>query len=272
MSVLGSVERLERFWHNLISEQKLAWGTDVNGAVVAYYPEIPIYPLNHAADINVNEDEAESLLNKVTEYFLSRGFSFVCFRISPLTRPKSFTSFLENHGFERKMDNSVMVFNGKKMEDKLNPEVKVKEISESEIDVFDKLLLTIFEMPIEWKEGFDRLMLERKRKGGKCYLTYVEGKPVGICFFLSSMKTGGIFGIGTLKEYRRRGIGTTLTLHAVMDSINEGNDLHTLQTEKGGYAEQLYRKTGFEIDHTISYFVKKFGGKSWLRKLLNQNF
>jgi len=112
-------------------------------------------------------------------------------------------------------------------------------------------------MPIEWKEGFDRLMLERKRKGGKCYLAYVEGKPVGICFFLSSMKTGGIFGVGTLKEYRKRGIGTTLTLHAVMDSINEGNDLHTLQAEKGGYAEQLYRKTGFEIDHTISYFVKK---------------
>lgn len=258
MVYMRSVERLEQFWHNLISEQKLAWGTDVNGAVVAYYPEIPIFVFNHAADINVNENEAEDLLNRVTEYFLSKGVPFVCFRVSPLTRPKSFTSFLENHGFERKMENSVMVFKGKQLEDKLNPEVTVKEISESEIDLFNNLLLTIFEMPVEWKEGFDRLMLERIRKGGKFYLTYVEGKPVGICFSLSSMKTGGIFGVGTLKEYRRRGIGTTLTLRAVMDSINEGNDLHTLQAEKGGYAERLYRKTGFEIDHTISYFVKKF--------------
>ena len=263
---MGSVERLERFWHNLISEQKLARGTDVNGAVVAYYPEIPIYPLNHAADINVNEDGAESLLNKVTEYFSSRGFSYVCFRISPLTCPKSFTSLLENHGFERKMDNSVMVFNGKRVEDKLNPGTKVKEISESEIGVFDELLLTIFEMPIGWKEGFDNLMLERKRRGGKFYLAYVEGKPVGICFFLSLMKTGGIFGVGTVEEHRRRGIGTALTLHALMDSIKEGNNLHTLQTEKGGYAEQLYRKTGFEVDHTISYFVKKLEGSRWLKK------
>ena len=258
VSVLGSVERLEEFWHNLISEQKLAGGTTVNGAVVAYHPEVPIYPLNHAADINVSEDEAESLLNRVTEYFLSRGFPFVCFRISPLTRPRSFTFLLEDHGFERKMQNSVMVFKGKNVEDKLNPDVKVKEISENEIDVFDKLLLTIFEMPIEWKEGFDRLMLERMRKGGKCYLAYVAGKPVGTCFLLSSMKTGGIGGVGTLEEYRRRGIGTTLTLHAVMDSINEGNDLHTLQAEKGEYAERLYRETRFEIDHTISYFVKNF--------------
>ena len=71
---MRNVERLEQFWHNLISEQKVAWGIDMNGAVVAYYPEVPIYPLNHAADINVSEEEAESLLNRVTEYFSSRGF------------------------------------------------------------------------------------------------------------------------------------------------------------------------------------------------------
>ena len=259
---MRSVERLEQFWRNLISEQKLAWGTNVNGAVVAYYPAVPIYSLNHAADISVNGDEAENVLNKVTEHFLSREIPFVCFRVSPLTRPESFTSFLEDRGFERKAEASVMVFKRKRVGGKVNPEVEVKEISESEIGVWTKLLLTIFEMPIEWKEGFDRLMLERKRKGGKCYLAYVEGKPVGICLLLSSMKTGGIFGVGTLKEYRRRGIGTTLTLHAVMDSINEGNDLHTLQAEKGGHVERLYRKTGFEIDHTISYFVKKFHGEN----------
>jgi ribosomal protein S18 acetylase RimI-like enzyme len=61
-----------------------------------------------------------------------------------------------------------------------------------------------------------------------------------------------------LKEYRRRGIGTTLTSHAIMNSINEGNNLHTLQADKGGYAERLYEKIGFEIDHTASYFLKGF--------------
>jgi len=230
----------------------------VNGAVVAYYPEVPYFVLNHAADINVNEDEAENLLNRVTKYFLSRGFPFACFRISSLTRPKSFASLLEGHGFERKEEQSVMVFEGKLVEDKLNPDVKVKEISESEIDVYNKLLLTIFEMPIKWKEGWDKIILEWMRKGCKCYLAYVEGKPVGTCALFSLMKTGGIFNVGTLKEYRRRGIGTTLTIHAVRDSINEGNDLHILQTVKGGYAERLYKKIGFVIDHTISYFVKEF--------------
>jgi ribosomal protein S18 acetylase RimI-like enzyme len=100
------------------------------------------------------------------------------------------------------------------------------------------------------------------RKGAKLYLAYVEGKPVGTSGLLSLMKTGGIFFVGTLEEYRRRGIGTTLTAHTVMDSIREGNDLHTLQTEKGGNAERLYRKIGFVTDHTISYYVKNLQSKN----------
>ena len=260
MNVLERVERLEEFWHNLVLTVPLA--KDVSGAVVACYPELPILPFNHAADINVNESEAENLLKRVIKHFSSRGSPFVCFRISPLTRPRTFNSFLENHGFEKKGEESVMVFQGKQIEEKLNLDIKVKEISETEIDIYNKLLLTIFEMPIEWKSGLDKLILEWMRIGAKCYLAYVKGKPVGTNFLFSSTKTGGIFNVGTTKEYRRRGIGTTLTLHAVSDSIKEGNNIHTLQTEKGGNAERLYRNIGFEVDHTVSYFVKKFQAES----------
>lgn len=257
---MSNVERLERFWRNLLLA--FPWATDVNGAVVTCYPKAPIYDVNHAADVNVNEDEAENLLKRVTQYFLSKGSSEVCFRISPLTRPKSFASLLVEHGFERRMEDSVMVFKGKRLEEKLNIEVKVEEISESQIDVFNRLLLTIFEMPFEWKEGRDKLMQKWMRKGGKCYLAYVEGKPAGTSALFSLMKTGGIFNVGTLKEYRRRGVGTTLTAHALIDSVKKGNDLHTLQAVKGGNAERLYKKMGFEIDHEVSLFVKKLRGKN----------
>jgi len=255
---LRNVERLEEFWHTLVLT--LPWAIDIDGAIVIYCPEMPVPLFNNATNINVDEDEAESLLSRVINYFSSKGFPFACFRISPLTHPRSFISLLEHYGFERKpeQEQSVMVFQGKLLEDKLNPAVKVKEISEDEIDLFDRLLITSFEMPIEWKEVFDRINLEWMRKGARHYLAYVEGKPVGTTTLISLMKTGGVFNVGTLKEFRGRGIGTTLTLHAVMDSINGGNDFHTLQAEKGGNAERLYRKIGFEIDHTISYFVKKF--------------
>lgn len=254
-SNLKSIKKFEQFWHNLILASP--WGSDVNGAVVMCYPEVPIPQFNHVADINVEEEETEDLLNKVTEYFALKEPSCIWFRISPLTCPSSFSSFLENHGFEKEEEESAMVFKGKQLEDKLNPEIRVKEISDSEIDIYNKLMLSIFGMPIDWKKGLDRITLEWMRIGAKCYLAYVEGKPVGTSGLFSLKKTGGIFNVGTLEEYRRRGIGTTLTARAVMDSIKDGNTLHILHTGKGGNAERLYRKIGFVIDHTITWFVKK---------------
>jgi GNAT superfamily N-acetyltransferase len=233
------------------------FGTDLDGAILVYNPDVPIFVVNHVACVNVSENEVESLLNRVTEYYLSRDFPYICFRLSPITHPKSSTSFLEAQGFERRLDQSVMVLKGKQV-DNLNPDVIIKEISESEIDEYIELFLTIFEMPIELKEGLRRMFLARMRGGDKFHLAFVEDKPVGIYDFSSLNRTGGIFSIGTLKEYRRRGIGTTLTSHAIMNSINEGNDLHTLQADKGGYAERLYEKIGFVIDHVASYFLKEF--------------
>ena len=137
------------------------------------------------------------------------------------------------------------------------PFVIIEEVSESEIDEYIELFVTIFKVPIEFKEGLRRMFSTRMRRGDKFHLAFVEDKPVGIYDSSSLNGTGGIFSVGTLEEYRRRGIGTALTIHGITNSINEGNDLHTLQTDEGGYAEQLYKKIGFEIDHVVSYFMKK---------------
>jgi hypothetical protein len=146
-------------------------GTEVNGAVVSCYPEVPISQFNHAADVDISEDEAEDLLEAVTRHFVSRRSPDVRFRTTALTRPRSFSAFLQNHGFARSLEDeeSAMVFKGKDLEDKLSPNVNVKEISESEVGVYSKLLLTIFEMPFEWKKGVDTFILEIDRSNIQCW-------------------------------------------------------------------------------------------------------
>ena len=84
-----------------------------------------------------------------------------------------------------------MVFKGRPSEDKLNPDVKIKKISEDETSIFDRLLVTIFEIPTEWKKVIDKLLLGWMRKGARNYLTYVEEEPVGTIALFSMMKTGG---------------------------------------------------------------------------------
>ena len=72
-------KRLEQYWHNLALTVPQA--KEVEGAVISCHPEVPMPQANSAADINVKEDEAEDLLNRVTKHFQSAGSTVVRFRI-----------------------------------------------------------------------------------------------------------------------------------------------------------------------------------------------
>ena len=252
---MTETKKLEQYWHRMVLT--LPKTKNLKGAVIVCNPDIPIPPCNHAADIKVNENEAENLLNRVVKHFRTSNSAFARFRITPLTRPKTFASLLEANGFEKEAEDSIMVFKGKITKDKSSKGIKVRKMPESQIDVADSIVFKVFEFSSDWKDKWHPLMVDWMRKGGEYYVGYVEGKPVGTSLLFSLMKTGGIFNVGTLKEYRKRGIATTLTLHAIAKSIEKGNELHTLQTGKGGNAEQLYKEIGFVTDHTISWYVKK---------------
>jgi len=88
---LTHVERIEKFWREMFAP----FGTDLKGAIAIYNPDVPIFVVNHVACVNVSENEVGSLIDRATEYCLSRDFPYICFRISPITHPRSFTSFLE---------------------------------------------------------------------------------------------------------------------------------------------------------------------------------
>jgi GNAT superfamily N-acetyltransferase len=251
-----NVDRLEQFWHNFV--RVLPDTVQLEGATVAHFLQMPVTLFNHVTNVNVAENRYEVFLKSVVKHFSSTGLPFACFRVSPLTQP-SFVSFLESQGFKKELEQSIMVFDGELSENRIDSNVTINEISEGETDVFNRLIATNFQMPSEWKGAVDRLFADFARKGARNYLAYAHGQPVGTVSLFSSRKTGCTLNVSTLKEYRNCGIGTKLTMHVLSDSVENGNTLHTLQTDKGGGAEKLYRKIGFKIDHTVSFLVKKLG-------------
>jgi ribosomal protein S18 acetylase RimI-like enzyme len=224
--------------------------------VLAYYPEVSVLGFNHAADINVDQARAVELLEEVTDFFSSRKFPYTCFRLTPLTRPKSLATLLTGHGFIAQLEMSAMVYRRKQANWEHDPELTVKEVTARDLEPFVELLFAIFDMPAEWKAGFGKLFQARIQGGGKLFMATIGRNPVGISGLLSAMNAGLIYGVGTLKEYQGRGVGTSLTMHAVGESVKEGNDLHSLHAESGGYAEKFYGKLGFKADHTISYLTR----------------
>jgi ribosomal protein S18 acetylase RimI-like enzyme len=78
-------------------------------------------------------------------------------------------------------------------------------------------------------------------EGVRLYLATREGEPVG--FAWTSLHEGavGVFGVGTLPEHRRLGVGTSVTRFAAHDA--PGADLAWLQPT--GMGRPLYESMGF---------------------------
>ncbi len=251
----SDIARLEEYWRDFTLS--FPWTKELDGAVVASYPKLPYYEPNHAGNINVDESAAEELLQKITKHLSTHGSPAIWFRVTPLTSPESFSSLLQTNGFKRDFETSVMTFDRNRLRDTVDPEIEVKEVSRNEIDVWKTLVCKVFGVPPDWREGFDAYVQAYIGGGARCYLAYVDDKPVGTCSLLSLNGCSGIFSLGTNEDYRRQGVGSALTVRAVRDSVSEGNSLQLLYVDRGEYAEYLYRKIGFEIDHTVVWFAKE---------------
>jgi predicted GNAT family acetyltransferase len=78
--------------------------------------------------------------------------------------------------------------------------------------------------------------------GVRLYLATWDGEAVGFAWTSVHERAVGVFGVGTVPEHRRRGIGTTVTSFAVHDAPDV--DLAWLQPT--GMGRPLYGSMGFE--------------------------
>jgi hypothetical protein len=63
----------------------------------------------------------------------------------------------------------------------------------------------------------------------------------------------GVFNIATLPEESRRGYGTLVTLHALLDGLARGASWGFLQSSPAGY--EVYRRLGFRTAESWSCFT-----------------
>ncbi|MBN2364751.1 MAG: N-acetyltransferase [Calditrichaeota bacterium] len=86
--------------------------------------------------------------------------------------------------------------------------------------------------------------MERQNPSMHHYLAFYEGIPAGCGTLFPAAGAGGIYYIGTLPQFRRRGVGEAVTRHCVKESCEAGYPLVVLRASDEG--ELLYRRLGFE--------------------------
>jgi ribosomal protein S18 acetylase RimI-like enzyme len=86
------------------------------------------------------------------------------------------------------------------------------------------------------------------------YVGYWEGKAVTIAALCASEGALGIYSVGTLPEYRRRGYSEAM-LRQVIGSVRRGREPIVLQSSEAGY--RLYRRLGFRDVTKYLVFLTK---------------
>jgi GNAT superfamily N-acetyltransferase len=99
-----------------------------------------------------------------------------------------------------------------------------------------------FGMPRELAVGFEHPALLGAR-GLTCYVGWMDGRPVATSLLFETDRVAGVHVVGTVPDYRRRGIGAVMTQRCVDDGWANGCTVSALQSSSSGY--QVYERLGY---------------------------
>lgn len=90
----------------------------------------------------------------------------------------------------------------------------------------------------------------------KLFVGYLDGKPVSTSSVFLAENVAGIFDIIALPEARGKGVGSAMTLAAMVEGKNQGYDFATLMATDD--AKFVYEKLGFEALKEMSVYNRLF--------------
>jgi ribosomal protein S18 acetylase RimI-like enzyme len=216
---------------------------DIGGALVTIADWSPLADLNCLKDFTSNDRHIESLLE--VGFALLRAFDREpAARVGPLDRPKSLTRRLQQRRLEVVSRRSWMALSHDARDIEVNRDVEVRIAEHEDVSTF----AAIHSAGEKWarKMSVSSTLSGMRRTGNKYYLGFLEGQAVATQHLLIDGRTAGIYALGTVRPYRRRGVCSTLVARAIADARAAGCDVVCLSAELGGAPERLYEKLGFE--------------------------
>jgi len=117
-----------------------------------------------------------------------------------------------------------------------------------EVREFGRTMMRGFEAPPElmdaWADAVGHLPTAPPELRG-WYLGWVSGQPVCTAVRYSTGALAGIYGVGTVPDFRQKGFGTAITQRAAIDGRLEGCTASYLQSSRIG--RPVYERIGYRV-------------------------
>lgn len=112
-----------------------------------------------------------------------------------------------------------------------------------EMDAFAEVTAAAFDMPLAVAQQLSPPNVVSD-PAMAAFLARTDGEPVGCGLLIRSDDVAGVYNIGVVPDYRRRGIGEELTWAVLRAGRDAGCSLGALQSSEMGYP--VYARMGFE--------------------------
>jgi len=235
------------------------------GATAVWSDSIKEPSWNFAGAIDVEEDKVTRMVADVTSFLQEKG-RLPSVVITPFTHPHNLREEIEQRGFIHKYTEVWMFYNERRPQVLLPDGLNIKKVEDDAekavmVDLFNRAHSgaedeVYGELPPEYGEAlrkFDPNLFNDRSITH--YLGIMNGIPAGYATLINHDKFAGIYNVGIVPEFRRRGIGSTLTLNAVNDAFNQNSEYIFLITEQGTSNERLYNHIGFTTEFTSEGYV-----------------
>jgi len=103
-----------------------------------------------------------------------------------------------------------------------------------------------------WQDLFADVICNRQYR---TYLAFLNGKPVGTSQLFYSEGVAGIYNVSCIPEACGQGMGSAVTLTALLEARDMGNRIGVLQASKRSY--NVYRRLGFQDFGKLSVYLWK---------------
>jgi len=228
----------------------------IQGVLLLWNDKIKDPYWNFATRINTTEKLFAKLVKKIIDFYKMKNRQPEIY-FTPFTKPKNLPQIIEEFNFKSKFKDAWMFYEKNKPKFIMPKNFLIKQVkTKEEMKIFINIFHQVYSgstpeepyglLPKEYgKCLFDSIIKPQKNKTVIHYLGILDKRGAGTATLIYSGNFGCIYNIGTIPNHRKQGIGSALTLNAVVDSIENGAKIVFLQTEQGSFNEKYFTKLGF---------------------------
>ncbi|MHA1965887.1 MAG: GNAT family N-acetyltransferase [Candidatus Thorarchaeota archaeon] len=224
--------------------------------ILRTFTGLPDPMMNSIICTRIQKQNLENQVNENVEFFENRGVPHMWW-VGPNSAPKLFGELLIKKGLVKsEWDTPTMGVDLRTLDDSKLQEISDKSgvllnpiETETDLVLLRGLLPNLFpEFSTLFFDALDSIFRIKLREGEGAelvnFVAKIDGVPVGASTIVLAAGVAGLYNVGTLKEHRGKGVGSAVSLKALLYGRRRGYETGILQSTAEGY--NVYTRLGFK--------------------------